>query len=99
MTQGTMLQYFHRYLPSDGNLWKQIKEEAQRLKDLGFSTIWFPPACKGTGGGYSEGYDIYDLYDLGEFTKKARCAQIRNERGRNIWRRSMRCTKRYARHG
>ena len=70
MPQGTMLQYFHWYLPNDGNLWKQIKEEAPRLKELGFSIIWFPPAYKGSSGGYSEGYDIYDLYDLGEFDQK-----------------------------
>lgn len=70
MPQGTMLQYFHWYLPNDGNLWKQIKDEAPRLKELGFSTIWFPPAYKGAHGGYSEGYDTYDLYDLGEFDQK-----------------------------
>jgi len=70
MEQGTILQYFHWYLPGDGNLWKQIKSEAPRLKELGFSTIWFPPACKGAKGSGSEGYDIYDLYDLGEFDQK-----------------------------
>jgi alpha-amylase len=70
MMQGAMLQYFHWYLPGDGNLWKQIKQEAPRLKELGFSAIWFPPACKGASGGYSTGYDIYDLYDLGEFDQK-----------------------------
>ena len=47
MQDGTMIQYFHWYLPDDGNLWKQIKEDASNLKDLGFSTIWFPPAFKG----------------------------------------------------
>lgn len=71
MQQGTILQYFHWYLPNDGNLWKQIKSEASRLKELGFSTIWFPPAYKGARGSRSEGYDIYDLYDLGEFDQKA----------------------------
>lgn len=70
MHQGIILQYFHWYLPNDGNLWKQIKEDAPRLRELGFSTIWFPPAYKGSGGGYSEGYDPYDLYDLGEFDQK-----------------------------
>ena len=40
------------------------------LKDLGFSTVWFPPAFKGSSGGYGEGYDIYDFYDLGEFDQK-----------------------------
>lgn len=70
MTQGIILQYFHWYLPNDGNLWKQIQSDAQRLNELGFTTIWFPPACKGSSGGYSEGYDIYDLFDLGEFDQK-----------------------------
>lgn len=70
MQDGTMIQYFHWYLPSDGNLWKQIKEEAHHLKELGFSTIWFPPAFKATSGGYGVGYGIYDLYDLGEFDQK-----------------------------
>ena len=70
MTPGTMLQYFHWYMPNDGSLWKQIKSEAPKLKSLGFTAIWFPPAYKGSGGGFSEGYDPYDLYDLGEFDQK-----------------------------
>jgi alpha-amylase len=68
--QGSILQYFHWYLPSDGNLWKQIKTEAPWLKELGFTAIWFPPAYKGSTGGSSEGYNPYDLYDLGEFDQK-----------------------------
>ncbi len=70
MVNGTMLQYFHWYLPGDGTLWKQIKEDAPRLKELGFTAIWLPPAFKAAAGGYSTGYDIYDLYDLGEFDQK-----------------------------
>lgn len=62
-----MLQYFHWYLPGDGSLWNQVKKEAAHLKELGFTTIWLPPAYKGASGGYSVGYDVYDLYDLGEF--------------------------------
>lgn len=70
MIKGTMLQYFHWYIPNDGNLWNQIKSEANRLKDLGFTTIWLPPAYKGADGAVSIGYDVYDLYDLGEFDQK-----------------------------
>ncbi|KAA9042020.1 alpha-amylase [Ginsengibacter hankyongi] len=70
MLKGTMLQYFHWYLPADGTLWKQIKNDAPRLKELGFTAIWLPPACKASTGGHSTGYDIYDLYDLGEFDQK-----------------------------
>ncbi|MEO8109818.1 MAG: alpha-amylase [Ginsengibacter sp.] len=68
--KGTMLQYFHWYTPGDGNLWKQIKEDAPRLAGLGFTAIWLPPAFKAANGGYSAGYDVYDLYDLGEFDQK-----------------------------
>jgi alpha-amylase len=70
MFKGTMMQYFHWYLPADGSLWKQIKEDAPKLKELGISAVWLPPACKASSGGYSTGYDIYDLYDLGEFDQK-----------------------------
>ncbi len=70
MPHGTMLQYFHWYLPNDGKLWKQIKSDAPNLREMGFTSIWFPPAYKGSHGGYSEGYSPYDLYDLGEFDQK-----------------------------
>ena len=70
MAQGVMIQYFHWYLPNDGSLWNQLKVEAAHLKDLGFTSVWLPPAYKGASGGYSIGYDSYDLYDLGEFDQK-----------------------------
>ncbi len=67
---GTILQYFHWYLPGHGNLWNEIKDNAPKLAELGFTAIWFPPAFKAANGGYSTGYDVYDLYDLGEFDQK-----------------------------
>ena len=70
MQNGTMIQFFHWYTPADGNFWKHVKEEAPRLASLGITAAWLPPACKAAGGGYSVGYDIYDLYDLGEFDQK-----------------------------
>jgi len=70
MQNGTILQFFHWYYPTDGSLWKKIKEESPKLAELGFTAIWLPPACKGTNGTFSIGYDIYDLYDLGEFDQK-----------------------------
>jgi len=70
MQNGTILQFFHWYYPSDGSLWKKLKEEAPRLVELGFTAVWLPPAYKGTSGGYSIGYDVYDIYDLGEFDQK-----------------------------
>ena len=70
MQNGTILQFFHWYYPTDGSLWKKIKEESPKLAEMGFTAIWLPPACKGTNGTFSIGYDIYDLYDLGEFDQK-----------------------------
>ncbi|HUB60955.1 MAG TPA: alpha-amylase [Puia sp.] len=70
MQNGTMLQYFHWYYPTDGSLWKKLKAESPRLAELGFTAVWLPPASKGTNGTWSVGYDIYDLWDLGEFDQK-----------------------------
>lgn len=69
MTNGTLIQYFHWYLPEDF-LWKQVQEEAKHLGDMGITAIWLPPAYKSQAGGMSVGYDPYDLYDLGEFDQK-----------------------------
>jgi alpha-amylase len=69
-TNGVMMQYFHWYTSADGSLWKQVANEAKRLSELGITALWLPPAFKALGGGNSVGYDIYDLYDLGEFEQK-----------------------------
>jgi len=65
-----MIQFFHWYSEGDGKLWKHAKEQANYLSQLGITSAWFPPAYKGTNGGYSVGYDAYDLFDLGEFDQK-----------------------------
>ncbi len=66
----TMIQYFHWYSEGDCKLYEEVKTNVQYLKDLGISAVWLPPAYKAHGGGYSVGYDPYDLYDLGEFDQK-----------------------------
>ena len=66
----TMLQFFHWYSEGDSKLYEQIKDSGIYLKELGIDYVWFPPAYKGNGGGYSVGYDAYDLFDLGEFNQK-----------------------------
>ncbi|HEV3324696.1 MAG TPA: alpha-amylase [Puia sp.] len=70
MQNGTILQFFHWYYPIDGSLWKKLTAEAQKLADMGFTAVWLPPATKGASGTYSVGYDIYDLWDLGEFDQR-----------------------------
>lgn len=67
---GTMMQYFHWYYPAEDNLWMKVKHEAARLSDLGINALWLPPAYKAVAGASSNGYDVYDIYDLGQFDQK-----------------------------
>jgi alpha-amylase len=67
---GVMMQYFHWYCPEDGSLWNQVAEKASDLAKAGITSLWLPPAYKGTGGGMDVGYGVYDLFDLGEFDQK-----------------------------
>ncbi|MEF9478493.1 alpha-amylase [Chryseobacterium sp. 1B4] len=65
---GVIIQFFHWYHP--GNLWNEFAEKAEYLRDLGFTAVWFPPANKCSLNMEGRGYDVYDLYDLGEFDQK-----------------------------
>lgn len=67
---GTIMQWFHWYLPADGRHWQTLKTQAQELAAAGITALWLPPAYKGVGGGMDVGYGIYDLFDLGEFDQK-----------------------------
>lgn len=67
---GVMMQYFHWYIPPDGNLWNEFKERVKELAEVGITSVWLPPAYKGTAGGYDVGYGVYDMFDLGEFDQK-----------------------------
>src|SRR5689334_16586261 len=70
MQNGTMIQYFHWYISNDGNFWKELSQNAPQLAALGITAAWLPPAFKAAAGSHSVGYDVYDLYDLGEFDQK-----------------------------
>lgn len=67
---GTMMQYFHWYLPNDGSLWERVGAEAKAIAAAGITALWLPPAYKGSAGGFDVGYGVYDLFDLGEFDQK-----------------------------
>jgi alpha-amylase len=67
---GTLMQWFHWYLPADGRHWTMLKEQVHELAAVGITALWLPPAYKGTGGGMDVGYGTYDLFDLGEFDQK-----------------------------
>ncbi|KAL5485987.1 hypothetical protein ACEPAI_7031 [Sanghuangporus weigelae] len=49
--------------------WKYFEQEVPRLKDLGVTHVWLPPMAKSATRKYC-GYDVYDLWDLGEFDQK-----------------------------
>ena len=70
MDRKTLLQYFEWYLPSDAAHWRRAAADAPRLRELGFTDVWLPPAYKGSSGIDDVGYGVYDLYDLGEFEQK-----------------------------
>ena len=74
MKNRTMMQAFEWYLPTNGLLWKRLKEQAPALAAAGINMIWLPPAYKGAAGKNSVGYDVYDMYDLGEFNQKGTVA-------------------------
>ncbi len=67
---GTMMQWFHWYIPADGTHWQKLKADAQELAAAGFTALWLPPAYKGIGGSYDVGYGVYDWFDLGEFNQR-----------------------------
>lgn len=64
-----MLQGFEWHTPFDRSHWSRLENILPVLAQLGINTLWIPPACKSFGPD-SVGYDIYDLYDLGEFDQK-----------------------------
>jgi len=74
MAGRTLLQFFHWYYPDGGRLWSEVAEKAESLAAMGVTDVWLPPAYKGASGGYSVGYDTYDLFDLGEFDQKGTVA-------------------------
>lgn len=67
---GTMMQYFHWYIPDDGKFWQEVANNAADLAKAGITALWLPPAYKGNGGKSDVGYGVYDMYDLGEFDQK-----------------------------
>ncbi|MDU1892702.1 MAG: alpha-amylase [Dysgonomonas sp.] len=69
MKNGVMMQYFEWNLPNDGNLWKNLKNDAKHLHEIGITAVWIPPAYKADEQ-QDEGYATYDLFDLGEFNQK-----------------------------
>lgn len=65
----TMMQAYEWYVPADHKHWIRLHDAIPNLKATGIDNIWIPPGCKASSP-QGNGYDIYDLYDLGEFDQK-----------------------------
>ncbi|ORY89611.1 putative alpha-amylase [Leucosporidium creatinivorum] len=65
----TMLQGFEWHSKGGGVYWKEMKEKVASLGDMGITAMWLPPPTKASSQ-EGNGYDIYDLWDLGEFDAK-----------------------------
>ena len=68
-----MMQGFEWYVPADHAHWRRLATALPSLKSIGIDDIWIPPGCKASSP-QGNGYDIYDLYDLGEFDQKGSVA-------------------------
>lgn len=79
---GTMMQAFHWYIPTDGTHWEELHQKAEELAEVGFTALWLPPAYKASAGETDVGYGVYDLFDLGEFHQKNKQpGQVRTKYG------------------
>ncbi|KAL4862851.1 hypothetical protein BDV12DRAFT_206906 [Aspergillus spectabilis] len=64
-----IFQAFEWHVPADGQHWRRLRRALPGLQAIGVDYLWLPPGCKGMDPS-GNGYDIYDLYDLGEFEQK-----------------------------
>ena len=63
------MQGFEWHVPADHRHWKRLRMAMPSLRDVGVDNIWIPPGCKAMDPS-GVGYDLYDLWDLGEFHQK-----------------------------
>ncbi|KUL85532.1 hypothetical protein ZTR_08075 [Talaromyces verruculosus] len=68
-----MLEAFEWYTPPDGRHYQRLQSALSDLKEIGIDNLLLPPGCKAMHPS-GNGYDIYDLYDLGEFDQKGSVA-------------------------
>lgn len=64
-----MVQMFEWYIPKNATHWNRVANQFTNLKILGVKKMWLPPASKNANRNQI-GYDVYDLWDLGEFNQQ-----------------------------
>ncbi|KAH8994946.1 glycoside hydrolase family 13 protein [Lactarius akahatsu] len=69
-----MIQFFTwESAHTEMSWWKHFECEVSKLAELGVTQVWLPPPNKATISYFhqqGQGYDAYDLWDLGEFHQK-----------------------------
>jgi alpha-amylase len=50
--------------------WDHLAAQANIFRRSGFTAVWIPPPLKGASGTFSNGYDEFDDYDLGDKNQK-----------------------------
>jgi alpha-amylase len=68
-----LFQGFEWYFPKDGKHWSRLSSVLPELYQMGVGAVWIPPPTKAATNA-SVGYDVYDLWDLGEFNTHNRIA-------------------------
>lgn len=69
ITNRVLFEAFEWYCPADHQHWQRLQHALPSLASIGITDLWLPPGSKGKDA-ESNGYDIYDAYDLGEFDQK-----------------------------
>lgn len=64
-----LLEAFQWHTRSDHKHWRRLQCALPSLSQIGITDLWLPPGSKGKDA-ESNGYDIYDAWDLGEFNQK-----------------------------
>ena len=65
----TMMQACEWYVPDDHKHSQRLESQLPQLKAFGIDKPWIPPGYRASSQ-KGNGYDIYDLHDLGEFDQK-----------------------------
>jgi len=69
MNTETSVRDYATEFPEEADLWNLLANRADELSNVGITSLWLPPANKGTGQS-DVGYGAYDFWDLGEFDQK-----------------------------
>jgi alpha-amylase len=64
-----LFEAFEWHSSADHKHWQRLRKALPSLAAIGITGLWLPPGSKAKDA-ESNGYDIYDAYDLGEFDQK-----------------------------